>query len=56
MTNDKNDEAVARERLPYEPPRILSVEPLEAVAAVCTATTPPFTFGKNQPPCVTLGS
>ena len=34
----ENDEPVARK--PYSPPRILSREPLEAMAAVCRPTPP----------------
>ena len=43
------------EKQPYIKPQILSVEPLEAVAAPCSppgGRPPPF-FGKAQPPgCV----
>jgi hypothetical protein len=39
----------------YEPPKILSVEPLEVAAAVCNPPT--GGFGKAGPPiCGTLGS
>jgi hypothetical protein len=34
----ENEEAVTRK--PYSPPRILSREPLEAMAAVCRPTPP----------------
>ena len=37
-------------RKPYESPRILSTEPLEAVAASCVVDEnefPPFAFGKD---------
>jgi len=58
MTRHKDDTAAdavdESPRLPYEAPRILSVAPLEAVAAVCSPPTGPF--GKTLPPCSTLGS
>lgn len=39
----------------YEPPKILSVEPLEVAAAVCNPPT--GGFGKAGPPiCGTIGS
>jgi len=58
MTKHKDDTAAdvaaGSPRLPYEAPRILSVEPLEAVAATCDPPTGPF--GKEVPRCGTLGS
>lgn len=40
---------------PYEAPRVLSAEPLEAAAATCDPPT--GAFGKSVPiPCATVGS
>ncbi len=48
-------QASSGEKQPYEPPEILSSEPLEAAAATCQPPTPPL--GKTVPiPCQTLGS
>lgn len=42
-------------RRPYEAPRVLSAEPLEAAAATCNPPT--GAFGKTVPiPCSTVGS
>lgn len=41
MSND-----IKMDRKPYEPPRILSIEPLEAVAAACEPVGP-APFGKD---------
>ena len=44
------------DKRPYTAPRMLSAEPLEAVAAVCDPNTPGGP-GKDVPfPCATLGS
>lgn len=40
-----NEEAVAQR--PYDPPRILSIEPLEAVATVCADPPNNNLFGKD---------
>ena len=60
MTKHKDDtgaDAVAESpRLPYEAPRILSVGPLEAVAATCEPGGTPAPFGKDVPYCSALGS
>ena len=65
MTNDSIRDAVSGDdadpsasensKKPYEAPKILSVEPLEAVAANCDP--PSGGFGKTVPfPCGALGS
>lgn len=38
QSHQENEQVVARK--PYSPPRILSREPLEAMAAVCRPTPP----------------
>ena len=38
QSHQENEQAVARK--PYSPPRVLSREPLEAMAAVCRPTPP----------------
>ena len=43
---EKNGE-LATQKKPYAPPEILSVEPLEAVAAACDTTGNPAQFGKT---------
>jgi len=46
---------VRKERIPWQKPEILSVEPLEAAAAICEPNNAPF--GKDFPgTCGTLGS
>lgn len=41
----KTEETESIEREPYEPPRIVYREPLEAVATACTASTSKGNFG-----------
>ncbi|MEM8963682.1 MAG: hypothetical protein AAGD38_19525 [Acidobacteriota bacterium] len=54
---EPSDRAVTTgdESLSYEPPKVLSIEPLELAAATCAPAT--GGFGKVGPPtCGTLGS
>lgn len=46
--NGVRDESQSPAKAPYEPPRILSIEALEAVAAACETTAPAY-FGKDAP-------
>lgn len=48
-------ETGANGKRPYEAPKVLSAEPLEAAAATCDPPT--GAFGKSVPiPCSTVGS
>jgi len=51
MTDEQSTKTEALKKKPYDPPRILSREPLEAMAAVC-APTPP---AKSNPGFCPLG-
>lgn len=54
VTDSRPQPAEAGKR-PYEAPRVLSAEPLEAAAATCDPPT--GAFGKSVPiPCSTVGS